>query len=373
MLQMPKMVMIMFDGDPTKFWTFMNAFENNVGKYRVDEHAKLARLLQYCKGTAYKLVEACAAMECGRYQRAKELLHEWFGDAYAISTAWLNKITGGPKVNNESLQEIADELLRSRETLNAIGCLSEVKKRVLVQVAERLPTYLQHRWRHQVSKLRETKGGQHVSLQDFVEFVQMAAREVNDPVFGSLGPDPNKAMGMGQPPREGQSAQKRDFHGATAVSQFQKCVACHSDGCGSLFNCGEFKRLTPEKKYDLAKTNKLCFICLRCGHSAGNCKQERSRSAKACKLRHTKFLHIENKSDVSVPQINALESQKTEATCSYTNAGVPRVVLPVVAVQITSKCGRSICTHALLDTGSTHAFCAKSLLEELTSERNEQT
>ena len=69
-----------------------------------------------------------------------------------------------------------------------------------------------------------------------------------------------------------------------------------------------------------------------------------------------------------VPQRNALESQKTEATCGYTTAGVPRVVLPVVAVQITSKCGRSICTNALLDPGSTHTFCTKSLLEELKSE-----
>ena len=187
MLQMPKTEMITFDGDPTKFRTFMEAFKNNVGKYRVDEHAKLARLLQYCKGKAYKLVEACAAMECGRYQRAKELLHERFGDAYAISTAWLNKITGGPKVNNESLQEFADELLHSRETLNAIGCLSEVNQRVLVQVVERLPTYLQHRRRYQVSKLRKQQEGSMYPFRTSWSFVQMAAREVNDPVFGSLG------------------------------------------------------------------------------------------------------------------------------------------------------------------------------------------
>ena len=92
--------MITFDEDPTKFWTIMKGFENNVGKYGVDEHAKLARLLHYCKGKAYKLVEACAAMGCGGYQRARELLHERFGDAYAIRTARLNKITSGPKLNN---------------------------------------------------------------------------------------------------------------------------------------------------------------------------------------------------------------------------------------------------------------------------------
>ena len=90
-----------------------------------------------------------------------------------------------------------------------------------MQVVERLPTYQQHRWRHQVSKLRKTKGGQHVSFRNFVKFVQMAARGVNDPVFGSLGAAANKAKGMCQPPREGQPAQKRGFHGATAMSRFR--------------------------------------------------------------------------------------------------------------------------------------------------------
>ena len=177
MLQMPMTEIITFDGDPTKFWTFMKAFENNAGKYTVDEHAKLPRLLQYCKGKAHNLVEACVQLwnvEDTNGQR--NFSTKRFGDVYAISTAWLNKITGGPKVNNEYLQEFADELLCSRKTLNAIGCLPEVNQRVLVQVAERLPTYLQQRRRHQVSKLRETKGGQHVSFQDFVKFVKKAAR-----------------------------------------------------------------------------------------------------------------------------------------------------------------------------------------------------
>lgn len=45
-LHMPKAEMMTFDGDPIKYWTFIKAFDNSVGKYNVDEHAKLARLLQ---------------------------------------------------------------------------------------------------------------------------------------------------------------------------------------------------------------------------------------------------------------------------------------------------------------------------------------
>ena len=51
-LHMPGVEMMTFDGDPLKYWTFLKAFDNSISEYNVDEHAKLARLLQYCKGRA---------------------------------------------------------------------------------------------------------------------------------------------------------------------------------------------------------------------------------------------------------------------------------------------------------------------------------
>ena len=141
-LHMPKADMMTFDGDAIKYWTFIKAFDNSVGKYNVDEHAKLARLLQYCKGRAYKVIESCAAMEKGGYKRARQLLHERFGDR-------INRVTSGAKVTTDSLQDFADELLSFRETLYAMDCLEEINQPVLVQIAEKLPVYLQHRWKRQ--------------------------------------------------------------------------------------------------------------------------------------------------------------------------------------------------------------------------------
>ncbi len=156
----------------------------------MDEHAKLARLLQYCKGRAYKVIECCAAMDTNGYARARYLLHQRFGDTYAISNSWVNRVTSGDKITSESLQDFADELLSFRETLSATDCLSEISQRDLVQVVARLPVYLQHRWRHQASKLR----GMAVNpgIDDLVRYIQSAAREVSDPVYGGLG-NSNKA------------------------------------------------------------------------------------------------------------------------------------------------------------------------------------
>ena len=159
-LHMPKVEMMTFDREPMKIWTFMKSFDNNIGRHNVDEHAKLSRLLQYCKGTAYRVIEGCAAMQQGGYQRARDLLHERFGDRYAISTSWINRVTSGARTTNSTLQEFAGELVNFRETLHAIGCLPEVNQRALVQVAERLQTYIQHRWKRQVSKLYMREGCQ---------------------------------------------------------------------------------------------------------------------------------------------------------------------------------------------------------------------
>ena len=63
-LHMPKVEMMIFDGEPMKFWTFMKSFDNNIGRHNIDEHAKLSRLLQYCKGRAYtgllKVAQLCS-------------------------------------------------------------------------------------------------------------------------------------------------------------------------------------------------------------------------------------------------------------------------------------------------------------------------
>ena len=113
------------------------------------------------------------------------MLHQRFGDKYAISTSWVNRVTSGHKITSDSLQDFADELLGFRETLTAIDCLSEINQRVLMQVAEKLPVYLQHRWKREASKLRDMTANP--SINDLVNFIQSAAREVTDPVYGGLG------------------------------------------------------------------------------------------------------------------------------------------------------------------------------------------
>ena len=62
MMQMPKMELMNFAGDPLKYWRFVRAFSNNV-RETVDDSVKLARLTQMCVGKASEVIESCVVIE----------------------------------------------------------------------------------------------------------------------------------------------------------------------------------------------------------------------------------------------------------------------------------------------------------------------
>lgn len=129
--------------------------------------------------------------------------------------------------------------------------------------------------------------------------------------------------------------------------------------------------MDPVKRFDLAKNKRLCYNCLKSGHSSAACKAESTCKATGCKLKHTKFLHAQKtSSETAISQRTkaAASGLKTEeASCSYVRTSSPRVALQVVKVKVTAKYGRSADAYALLDSGSTNTFCSTSLLQKLGS------
>ena len=242
-------------------------------------------------------------METGGYRRAKDLLKEKFGDRYAISSSRIGRITSVPRVTSDTLEGFADDLLGFRETMHALECLSEITQQVLVKFAEKLPTYLQHRWKRLASKLSE--GGVRPGSDDLVSFTQSAAKELNNPVYGSLGSSTIK--------QADHTTQKRgsQFHGVTTAT-VPRCPACRFTGCSSLFLCEKFKVMVPSERYGLAKNDRRCFNCLKKGHSAGECRVEQTCMAKGCTLKHTKFLYT------------ARDQSRKEATGSSKDGGAAK-------------------------------------------------
>jgi hypothetical protein len=165
-LQLPKVEVVAFDGDPLKYWTFIRSFENTVERALVDSASRLMRLIhyctvkvQYCTGKARQVIQCCCAMEPNEgYIRAKRLLKERFGNEYLITESWVRKVTAGNSfkaADCERLFEHSAELNNCVVTLKAMGKLNEINSQTnLLKITERLPVYLQNRWRKEARDIR---------------------------------------------------------------------------------------------------------------------------------------------------------------------------------------------------------------------------
>ena len=388
-LQMPQAELSTYDGDPMKYWMFIRAFDNNVGCLSVDDSKKLTRLLYYCRGKALSLIQCCASMDPKiGYAKARSLLEERFGNRYVVTEAWLAKVTEGPILDNwdsDGLQEFADNLRCCKETLEAMGNAQEINgQRVLVKVVERLPAYLQVRWRKSVGDIRRVKG----RMPDFcelVKFVENSAEEANDPVYGRLnGKGKSKPSSVHHTRLGASRGTVRSTNFSTDVkvprkesynTEVTKCFLC--EGSHPLFKCKSFLNKSLEERLKIARDKGLCFNCLSGRHLAARCKSAWLCTVPGCGKRHSKLLHrpagtenSNNVEDVSSP--NVVVDAEASALCGSIGAGNLRIALPIVPVQVRAL-GRCIRTCALLDTGSTNTFCSAALLERLEISGKRQT
>ena len=245
-LQMPKAELFTYDGDPMKYWLFIRAFDNNVGCLSVDDSKKLTRLLYYCRGKALRVIQCCASMDPKvGYAKARKLLEERFGNKYVVTEAWVAKVTGGPVLDardSDGLQEFADNLRCCKETLYAQGSIREIDSHgVMVKVVERLPVYLQTRWRKYVGDIRRSKDRM-PEFGELVKFVEDSAQEATDPVYGQLNgkvkSKPSNVHHAKVSPSHGSVRSSTNFSTDASALEGKGCFLCN--GNHPLFRCKDF-------------------------------------------------------------------------------------------------------------------------------------
>ena len=394
-IQLPKTELMTFDGNPLKYWMFMRAFQNSVERETIDSNAKLMRLLQYCTGKALKVIQSCAVMEPDvGFAKAKELLRERFGNDYTILETWIQRMSEYQNIkpsDREGLQEYSDDLKGCKDTLQAMGKLQEINNQhTLVRFIKKLPKYLQIKWRGKAREIR-TFCRRSPDISDVVVFVEAAAEEANDPVFGRI----TECRLL----KERVFDDKRNFTRKKNFSNFnlqannemkqsnfiknedrsldRRCVYCNNNH--TLFGCEGFKRLKPEERLKFTREKRLCDNCLIPGHIAVSCRRNTTCSVPGCGKKHTKFLHVPFKatSDNTEKQAVAMkeDTAKTASngfaemigsfSCNKNDTRGSRVALPIVAVRVRSKENKMVETYALLDSGSTNAFCSDYLIQQL--------
>ena len=360
-LSLPKPQLMTFDGNPLKYHVFMSLFDSSVHRTNISDAAKLNRLFELCKGKALKVIEPCAlGPPTVGYKEARRLLSTRFGNDYEISEAYVNKLVTGPTIGNNdvaALQDFADDVRSCALTLRAMKKLDEVDTRSrLVRLVERLPYYLQGRWRKQAVEERLTSG-KYPNIDSFLLFLDRVSTEMSDPVFGvkSSGKQQKnnakgganksetkpksssflaaeKAPAEKKPPAKSASAGKETSVNSGSKPE-RRCPQC--DGQHPVYMCPDFRAMTPEKRLEVATSKRLCFNCLKVAqHSPQECRVDRVCNTGECKVKHSYLLH------------DALATAtSTTETCAVSNVNPVPATVCTIGVG-TESAARGSCKNA---------------------------
>ena len=359
-MQAPRVELLEFNGDPMAYHEFIRSFEENVEKVLTDDGARLARLVQLCKGEAGRAIKCCNLMDPAQgYAKARRLLKQRFGDKYTITELWIKRLNeGGTRVN---LQEYSDELLDCYESMKALGALAEMDaQRNLLSLITRLPMHLQNKWQDHVFDLK-TKEDRRPTLRDVLTFVQRAAAVVSDPVYGSASMKTKRA----------EKFTTKVSYAATADVQ---CPVCN-DGDHSVSQCEKFLAMGPSDRLDTALRHQVCFMCMTPGHVTRECTNPVKCQAQGCGQRHATVLHeidwqrfrqmSRERKERRDSRAQAQEAPEGHHVSSHHVMG-SKVALPFLLVKVTNpETGTSVKTYALLDSGSNVSLCTESLLKTL--------
>ena len=412
--QLPKTEIVTLDGNPLNYHLFMKTIENSVEKYTEDGDIRLQLLIQHCTGKGREAIKSCGMLNGMQgYEKAKELLKERFGEKYVVSKPWIDKLSYGPPIrlnDSETLNDLADDLENCEITLKVSGRLDQVNSEDrMVQILQRMPPYLRSRWQKTVQEIRVC--GRDHTFTDLKKLIRTAAKEKNDPVFGSIL-DPVFKQDRSKVKPRTRFSSTHAVHAAPTDLAYSpryrvgngrgfvpvrssvgltlkpsiKCFLCN--GGHKLETCGQFKAKSREEKLKFVRDRKLCENCLSYSHFASGCKSPRSCTIGQCTIAHK---HLQSLHDALVASFRSrdgegnnerfsgpsVDQRPAELHAQQSHHVMKRSVeafhtkpeikaLPIVPVKVKVR-GKDVIvtTYAMLDSGSTSSWCSESLAKRL--------
>ncbi|XP_043217631.1 uncharacterized protein LOC122379454 [Amphibalanus amphitrite] len=351
--------------------------QGRIGDKHISDHDKLFYLQQYTEGQPHEIVRGCLLMspDVG-YREARRLLQKRYGNEENISAAHIEKLLVWPNIkadNIESLQSFAVAMMVCDSVMKnmPVGLRETDHPRTLRKIVEKLPFHIHDRWRRLADAAMEHEQ-RRVTFSDLVEFVDREARIAANPLYGRQKMEASRSNSTAK-----ESQRTRTKYGlATSVQVRNQCIYCKKTH--ALEDCETLRLRKPDERKKFIQEKGLCFGCLKSGHLARGCQQR--STCKICGRRHVTLLHQDGNFKVpsQTPQRSPDEDHardKGETNVKSSDRPQPQLVktgcvnqgntgLAVVPVVVRSG-GRSVTTHALLDSGSTACFCQESLLEKL--------
>ncbi|CAH8531801.1 unnamed protein product [Dicrocoelium dendriticum] len=356
-LDLPKVELEYFDGNPAKYWKFVKQFEYYVESRVFDSGQRLLYLIHYCRGYAKEAISECVMLPPSvAYDRARKVLRELFGESHVVARSLIDGLMTGLRplsANPDELSKLSMKMENCYIALSQMNFTADLNSIATIErVVRVLPSSLQARWARVADSI--THDGREVDFKDLADFVAAESRVARSR-FGQIASSNASRQHLdARPPLVEHRRNDRShvLYTWSGASPKTACLNCGSDHATA--SCRSFLSLDVPSRWRLMKSRGGCFRCLETGHKSATCQNSKECNVSDCRGHHHPLLHSESRQVTSPTVAN---------TCTATFTAQQQVCLGVVPVRIESQ-RRLLETYALLDTGSNVTLVEEGLMEE---------
>ncbi|UYV74373.1 hypothetical protein LAZ67_11003269, partial [Cordylochernes scorpioides] len=358
---LPKFELPHFYRDANSWFNFKEVFgmtiDQNPG---LNDLQRLQYLGSAVKGEAAKLIRGFP-ISSESYRQAWDTLVSRYDNQRELAYAQLNKIFKIKQMKSPSakaLRELLDTCNESVRNLESLGLQrNEMVDIILVQfLRNRIDEDMKRQW-----ELTQDERS-FPCYEDFVLFLERQARSL--------------PQGSGEYQRKENEIQRNYANVHLAINASAKiCIACKAGH--RIYNCTTFSTMPIEQKWEFVKQHKMCYNCLKRGHTGKNCYQG---PCKKCNKRHHTLLHrldteVTNTQKGAKPQIFTPVSEINNTSIEQGSETINQVLLATAQIIVEGENGTQLICRALMDSGSqvsliTKEMCWKLGLKGETSRRS---
>ncbi|XP_051792767.1 uncharacterized protein LOC127530320 [Acanthochromis polyacanthus] len=370
-----------FTGDPIQFIEWRASFTSLIDRKNISSADKLHYLRRYVGGPARKTLDGIFyRTDDAAYKDAWNRLNHRYGQPFIIQRAFREKLANWPKIQSkdaEGFRTFADFLHACQ------GAMPHVKSLEILndceenqRLVQKLPDWAASRWNREVTYIMKERQ-EFPSFQDFVTFMLMEAEVACNPITSF------HALRSSESPTDKRFLKERKTKSSIVHTQTVSetdnlvqprtvfkapCMLCQ-DSKHRLHSCPEFKEKSLNKRRTYVKEKKLCYGCLKPGHSAKECRHR--HSCDTCKGRHPTCLHDNSLSKVKPVLISnqSITNEKAATTLSLSvetkePSSNTSMIVPVW-VSSASNPGIEKLVYALLDTQRDTVFIDQEVSHSL--------
>ncbi|CAG9102677.1 unnamed protein product [Plutella xylostella] len=319
-----------FAGSHHEWLSFRAAYYETAEDFTETEN--VARLRRSLRGRAKEAVENLLILNA-RATDIMRALESRFGRPDSIAMSELDRLRALPRLtdNPRDVCVFASRVLNVVASLRALDRIHYLYSPEATKITiEKLTPALRYRW-------FDYAATQTTEEPDLLKLTRFLQREAN-----LCGP---YAQPETEPTEHSQNRMQRAYTtAATVIEKIVKCRHCATEG--HLINkCPKFEETDVNSRWEIAKSQRLCFRCLRYKNKTHSCKRIRC-GEDGCNYFHHRLLHFRRSTETGPETKNSL---------TVSSVWSPRKThgyLKILPVKIVGPAGE-VHTHALLDDGST--------------------